>query len=103
MHQTITDHERRTITVAAAWLSDVLGDLDHQQSNVTRLKRLYQGYHGELPEFMSHCRTSWSVIVPKIPKLRKPMPYWFRVLETELQPDVGLTAQQAQEVAHARA
>ena len=100
MHQTITDHERRTITVAAAWLSDVLGDLDHQQSNVSRLTRLFQGGDLELPEFMAHCRAAYSVIVPKLGRLRKPCAYFFRVLERELAPDVGMTARQAEAVAH---
>ena len=103
MHQTITDQERRTITTAASWLSDVLGDLRHQASNVTRLTRLFQGYHGELSEFMAATRRAWSVVVGKLPELRRPAAYFFRVLEGELSPQVGQTAHQAQEVIYGSA
>ena len=100
MHATLTEHERRTITTAAAWLSNVLGDLDHQASNVTRLVRLYQGGNLELSEFMACCRAAWSTVVGKMPELRRPAAYYFTVLEHELAPPVGMTAAQAAAVAY---
>ena len=100
MHATLTEHERRTITTAASWLSDVLDDLDHQASNTTRLIRLYQAGELELGAFMEATRRAWSVVVPKLPELRKPCAYYFRCLEAELAPPVGLTAAQATAVAY---
>ena len=103
MHQTLTEIESKTITTAAAWLSDVLDDLHHEASNTTRLIRLYQGTSLELAEFMATVRQAYSIIIPKLPALRKPMAYWFRILEDLLTPQVGLTARRAEAVAHAKA
>ena len=100
MHATLTEHERRTITTAASWLSDVLDDLDHQASNTTRLIRLYQAGELELGAFMEATRRAWSIVVPKVPTLRRPAAYFFRVLEGELVPQVGMSAKQAQAVAY---
>ena len=100
MHQTLTDHEQATITTAARALSDMLHDQAHEASNTTRMLNLYRGYHGDLGEFMAASRRAWSIVVPKLPGLRRPAAYFFRVLEAELAPPVGMSAKQAQAVAY---
>ena len=100
MHQTIDATEERTLQIAACWLSQALDDLAHQQSNVTRMRRLYQAGELELGAFMEATRRAWSIVVPKVPTLRRPAAYFFRVLEGELVPQVGMSAKQAQAVAY---
>ena len=96
MHYQMTEHEQRTITTAAAWLSQALGDLRHQTHNTTRLLRLYQGGELELPEFMGQVRGAYSEIVVKIPTLKRPAAYLFAVLERRLSPAVGMDAATAE-------
>ena len=101
MHQTLTDHEQATITIAARWLSDALHDQAHEASNTTRLLNLYRGYHGELAAFMASGRAAWSIVSSKLPELRRPAAYFFTVLEGELSPDVGVAAAQVErQVSH---
>jgi len=100
MHQTITDHERRTISIAAAWLSQALDDLHHQASNQRRMLNLYHGYHGELPEFMEATRRAWSITSRHRGRIRNAASYYFTVLEGEIMPPVGMTAVQAEAVAY---
>ena len=99
MHYQMTEHEQRTITTAAAWLSQALGDLRHQTHNTTRLVRLYQGGDLELSEFMEEVRGAYSEIVAKIPTLKRPAAYWFRILERRLSPPVGMDAATAEQFA----
>ena len=96
MHQTLTDHEQATITIAARWLSDVLDDQAHEASNTTRMLNLYRGYHGDLGEFMASGRAAWSIVAGKLPELRRPAAYFFTVLEGWIMVDVGETAAQAE-------
>ena len=96
MHQTLTDHEQATITIAARWLSDVLHDQAHEASNTTRLLNLYRGYHGELAAFMESVRAAWSIVVGRMPGLRRPASYFFTVLEGEIMVDVGMAAAQVE-------
>jgi hypothetical protein len=82
MHETLSDHERRTIEAAARWLSGVLHDARHTASNVTRLERLYQGSSLELDGFMILVKRAHSTWAHKQNDIRNPAPYFFTVLES---------------------
>ena len=91
MHERLTDQEQQTIATAAAWLSRALQDVDHAQSNQTRLIRLFQGSTLELDQFMTTVRQSYSTTIHKLAGIRKPCAYFFRVLESLLNEPVTKT------------
>ena len=89
----ITNSEQTILKTAARWLSDVLDDQAHEASNTTRMLNLYRGYHGELAAFMESVRAAWSIVVGRMPELRRPAAYFYTVLEGEIMPDVGHRAE----------
>jgi len=92
----IADADKRTIGISVAWLSQVFEDLDHQASNTTRAERLFESSGLAGWQFTECIRSAYSGTLKHQPGLRRPMAYFFRLLEDQTQRLThGLTALEA--------
>lgn len=92
----IDDGDRQHIGISVAWLSDVFDDLRHVQSNTTRALRIFESSGLTYAEFSECVRAAYSQTLRRVPKLRKPMAFWFACLGDQCQRRThGLTAVQA--------
>jgi len=98
----IGDGDKQHISITVAWLSEVLGDLHHLQSNTTRALRIFESSGLPYAVFGECIRAAYSQTLRQMPRLRCPMAYFFTNLGDQCQRFThGLTAAEASRLCQA--